>query len=194
LFATGTIQEADFWPLATISGTFNDMRDFYNNVANVDIATFHTYGPHVDNRQPPVTSGVAQQIKYFRDLAAGLNKAFWIGEAGIFPEGWAGNNLHNYPMSTLLAASYLGVQLTSAWTFESKEFRCWAAPTVTIRSSNCSASTPAKTTTTSRRWRKCRTGSAGTSGSSGRRWSGTSTTTAAPTSERVRTAVRSRFR
>lgn len=125
LVASGTIQEPEDMTLQNLTGSFNDAGDyfqFYLSAPNVDIATVHAYAQYgYSNASSPVSA--AGFLSYFKEISDASSKPLWLGEFGV-PAGtaWAGNNFHNDPMSYLLAGQQLGVDLLTAWNWESLEY------------------------------------------------------------------------
>lgn len=127
LIATGAMQEGDRdLPLGDVAGTFNDAGDYfryYNASPNVDIVTVHLYSQFDLQDVSGRTLNAGEILRYFNGIAVTMGKPLWIGEFGV-PGGtaWSSNNLHDTPMSIFLARHYLGIDLATAWNWESREY------------------------------------------------------------------------
>lgn len=125
LLASGAMQEGSDVLLQDIPGSLNDAGDFfrlYNTIPNIDIPTVHVYGEYVYSDGSHALNQ-AELLTYFKSLSDSIQRPLWIGEFGM-PAGtpWSSDEFHNAPTSVLLARQYLGIDLATAWAWESREY------------------------------------------------------------------------
>ena len=123
LVSSGAIQESYDTPVDQLLGDLNDAQDYfqlYNGSPYVDIAEIHIYGSDYKDAAGRDLS-TSEVVGYFRSAASNIGKPLWIGEFGV-PSGiaWSEQPFHDDVMSLLLARYYLGVDLATAWTWQSK--------------------------------------------------------------------------